>query len=812
MRKITVNLAPSSLRKAGSGLDLAIAVGVLVGVRAGAAAASSTPWPSSASSASTARSAPVRGMVSLVDALAGGGRWSSRRRRSPRPRSSAATRCAARPSPGRGRRGAAAATRPGRSRRRPPSRSARSPPVARPGRRAGPAGRPAGPRGGGGGRPPPADGRPAGRGQDDAGQPPARAAPAAGRRRGRWTVARDPLGRRRAAAAGGLLDACRRSGRRTTRRRRWRSSAAARACCGPARSRLAHERGPLPRRAGRVRPGGARRPAPAARGGRHPRHPGPGVGRPSRPGSCSSAAMNPCPCGSGRPGGLPVHRRRARPVPRAGSPGRCSTASTCGSTSTGRPPTSCCGASRGRRPRSWPPGSARPGPGPATGAWPATPTSPGDRLDELCPVTPEPSGARGRARRRSAVRPRPRPGPSGGPHAGRPRRVTTAPPARSHVHSWRSPCEPNPSWRRPELDLPDEAYLAGVAVDPRRRPGDACATSSRRDAGRRPGTGSGRRPGAPTDLERLWARHQEAGVVVCGQQHPDYPVLLGTTRSRRPCCSAGATSPSWSDAGWRSSAPGTPPATASGWPNGSGERLGAAGVAVVSGLALGVDGAVHRGLLRRRRGPAGRRRRPAGSTSSIPAGTGSCGSGSERRGCWSARCPLGLARRRAGASPPATGSSPALSEVVVVVESRQTGGSLYTADSALLRDLPLLAVPGPITSPAAYGTNRLIADGATPVCAVDDVFVTLGLTSPTGGSHGGARARWCRRPDPRRLCPRVGHPPDAWSTAAASPCRRPSPPSTTSAAPAGWPSPPAATSAPPPSPVPALDLGARARR
>jgi DNA processing protein len=77
-----------------------------------------------------------------------------------------------------------------------------------------------------------------------------------------------------------------------------------------------------------------------------------------------------------------------------------------------------------------------------------------------------------------------------------------------------------------------------------------------------------------------------------------------------------------------------------------------------------------------------------------------------------------------------------LSEAVIVVESRQAGGSLYTAEEALVRDLPLLAVPGPITSPAATGTNRLIADGATPLCSVDDIFLTLGLVSPAASGPG----------------------------------------------------------------------------
>ncbi|MET1040172.1 MAG: magnesium chelatase domain-containing protein, partial [Acidimicrobiales bacterium] len=67
MRKITVNLAPSSLRKAGSGLDLAMAVGVL-------AASDQVPGGELDALAFFGELGldgslrPVRGMVSLVDA------------------------------------------------------------------------------------------------------------------------------------------------------------------------------------------------------------------------------------------------------------------------------------------------------------------------------------------------------------------------------------------------------------------------------------------------------------------------------------------------------------------------------------------------------------------------------------------------------------------------------------------------------------------------------------------------------------------------------------------------------------------------
>ena len=79
-----------------------------------------------------------------------------------------------------------------------------------------------------------------------------------------------------------------------------------------------------------------------------------------------------------------------------------------------------------------------------------------------------------------------------------------------------------------------------------------------------------------------------------------------------------------------------------------GRDLAAAGVCVVSGLALGIDGAAHAGALsaaavgpreaaaaveapaRRIAGPAGWR--PAGSTFRTPAGTPDCGSRSSRAG------------------------------------------------------------------------------------------------------------------------------------------------------------------------------------
>ncbi len=62
-----------------------------------------------------------------------------------------------------------------------------------------------------------------------------------------------------------------------------------------------------------------------------------------------------------------------------------------------------------------------------------------------------------------------------------------------------------------------------------------------------------------------------------------------------------------------------------------------------------------------------------------------------------------------------------LSRATVVVESRVSGGSLITAHFANEYNRSVFAVPGPITSSASQGTNKLIRDGAVLVTSVDDV-------------------------------------------------------------------------------------------
>jgi DNA processing protein len=171
-----------------------------------------------------------------------------------------------------------------------------------------------------------------------------------------------------------------------------------------------------------------------------------------------------------------------------------------------------------------------------------------------------------------------------------------------------------------------------------------------------------------------------------------------------------------------------------------GRDLAATGVVVVSGLAKGIDGAAHRGVL--------------GATDGRPVAV--VGNGPDRpypkvhERLWHEVCARGLL---VSEWPPGTPPEPfrfplrnrilaALSEVLVVVESRERGGSLITAQAAIERSVEVMAVPGSVRNRAAAGANQLLRDGAAPVTSVDDVLVALGLDTRRAG---------CARYDPRPL-------------------------------------------------------------
>ncbi len=170
-----------------------------------------------------------------------------------------------------------------------------------------------------------------------------------------------------------------------------------------------------------------------------------------------------------------------------------------------------------------------------------------------------------------------------------------------------------------------------------------------------------------------------------------------------------------------------------------GRDLAGAGVSVVSGLALGIDGAAHEGAL-------------AALPSAAPP-IGVVGSGLDviypprHRSLWRRVAEVGILLSEA---PPGSAPEPwrfprrnrilaALADVVVVVESHASGGSLSTVRAAIDRGVSVMAVPGSVRSPSSAGTNRLLADGVAPVTEVDDILMALSLggapllAAPEGG-------------------------------------------------------------------------------
>jgi DNA processing protein len=96
------------------------------------------------------------------------------------------------------------------------------------------------------------------------------------------------------------------------------------------------------------------------------------------------------------------------------------------------------------------------------------------------------------------------------------------------------------------------------------------------------------------------------------------------------------------------------------------------------------------------------------------------------RGCVFSESPLGT-RPHPGVFPARNRIIAALSNVVVVVESHNGGGSLYTAEAAARRSIPVCAVPGSVRSRASDGTNALLVDGCIPVRDATDVLVAISL-------------------------------------------------------------------------------------
>ncbi len=150
-----------------------------------------------------------------------------------------------------------------------------------------------------------------------------------------------------------------------------------------------------------------------------------------------------------------------------------------------------------------------------------------------------------------------------------------------------------------------------------------------------------------------------------------------------------------------------------------GRILAENGVQVISGMALGVDQAGHRGAID-----------GGGMTYAVMGcGIDTCYPPSGIR-LYSRICEQGgiLSEYGLGVAPTSSHFPirnriiSGLSDMVIVIEARRRSGSLITADLALEQGREVFALPGRRIDPLSEGCNRLISQGAGIITAPEDVL------------------------------------------------------------------------------------------
>jgi len=248
------------------------------------------------------------------------------------------------------------------------------------------------------------------------------------------------------------------------------------------------------------------------------------------------------------------------------------------------------------------------------------------------------------------------------------------------------------------------------------------------DLARRGGAGRVVRPATRAEAEAELLRAERIGVRFVAMGEPSYPPWLRHADAPPPVLAVRGgtvhlTAPAVAIVGSRN-------ASVAGRKMAAilARGLGEAELAVVSGLARGIDAAAHEAAL-------------SGGTVAVFAGgldhvyppenaalfdriteAGGCGISEMRLG-WEPRARDFPRRNRIIAG---------MAAATVVVEAAERSGSLITARLALEQNREVLAVPGSPLDPRATGSNNLIKQGARLVTEVRDVLEAVGpvLASP----------------------------------------------------------------------------------
>lgn len=155
-----------------------------------------------------------------------------------------------------------------------------------------------------------------------------------------------------------------------------------------------------------------------------------------------------------------------------------------------------------------------------------------------------------------------------------------------------------------------------------------------------------------------------------------------------------------------------------------GSALSRAGIQIISGLALGIDGAGHLGALREGKKTYG----IIGSGINIcyPRENYPLFEKMKEQGGIITECLMGeqpIARN----FPMRNRIISGLSDVIIVIEAKEKSGSLITVGHGLDQGKEVFALPGRVTDQLSRGCNQLIRDGANILNSPEDVIAYFGI-------------------------------------------------------------------------------------
>lgn len=180
------------------------------------------------------------------------------------------------------------------------------------------------------------------------------------------------------------------------------------------------------------------------------------------------------------------------------------------------------------------------------------------------------------------------------------------------------------------------------------------------------------------------------------------------------------------------------------------QQLSQWGLIVTSGLALGIDGACHEGVLSV--GNSTIAILGSGLTNIYPKEHLSCAHRILEKGALVSEIPIGFPPKKEH-FPRRNRIISGLSLGVVVVEAAKKSGSLITANYALEQGREVFALPGSIHNPMAKGCHALLRQGATCVEHPSQIVETLApiLTHLSGNASMNSEGSVSQRPNQTAL-------------------------------------------------------------